>query len=117
MIRACGLPSANTSRVAVDFSAQPSNFSSSSRSASSRRFRRQRRLAARGRDQGRNCADRTGRRRFAGALGDVGVGQPVDRCVRQRAVDPGLQIKGQQLLNGRGGIRRHGAMSKGMLSM
>jgi len=35
MMRACGLPSANTSRVAVDFSAQPSNFSSSARNTSS----------------------------------------------------------------------------------
>ena len=43
--------------------------------------------------------------------GNVGIGQPVDRRVRQRAVDPGLQIKGQQLLNIRGGIRGHGAMS------
>src|SRR5882724_91238 len=35
MMRACGLPSANTSRVAVDFSAQPSKFSSRARSTSS----------------------------------------------------------------------------------
>ena len=38
----------------------------------------------------------------------IGLGQPVDRLVRQRAIDPGLQIKGQQLLNGRGGFGRHG---------
>ena len=61
MMRACGLPSENTRRVAVDFSAQPSKFSSSARSASSvgavraasradcdRRLRRRRRLAASG---------------------------------------------------------------------
>ncbi len=35
MMRACGLPSENTSRVAVFFSAQPSKFSSSARNASS----------------------------------------------------------------------------------
>ena len=27
----------------------------------------------------------------------VGLGETVDRLVRQRAIDPGLQIKGQQL--------------------
>ena len=41
-----------------------------------------------------------------GGAGRVGIGQPVDRLVRQRAVDPGLQIKGQQLLNGRRGFGR-----------
>ena len=41
---------------------------------------------------------------------DVRIGQPVDRLVRQRAVDPGLQIKGQQLLDGRCAVRRHGGV-------
>ena len=44
----------------------------------------------------------------------VGVGQPVDRRVRQRTVDPGLQIKGQQLLNGGGDLRRHGCGSEAL---
>ena len=40
----------------------------------------------------------------------IGLGQPVHRLVRQRAIDPGLQVKGQQLLYGRGGL---GVMAEG----
>ena len=61
----------------------------------------------------RRCGGRflqqAGRRRLADRRGGgrgVGIGQPVDRLLRQRAIDPGLQIKGQQLPDGRCGFRR-----------
>ena len=118
MMRAPGLPSANTSRVAVDFSAQPSKVSISARSASSegavRAASRADWMAASGAAGSARAAGvaaaAAGRvltswagGRFPGRRHDVGIGQPVDRLVRQRAVDPGLEIKGQQLLDGRGG--------------
>ena len=43
---------------------------------------------------------RAGWRRLAdrgGGYRGVGLAQPIDRLLRQRAIDPGLQIKGQQL--------------------
>ena len=115
-MRACGLPSANTSRVAVDFSAQPSKLSSNVRSASSEgavraasradmdgRIRRAARLRPRrwpGIAAG-SCPDRLAQSRPVAWRPDViRIGQPVDRFIRQRAVDPGLEIKGQQLLDG-----------------
>ncbi len=114
MMRACGLPSANTSRVAVFFSAQPSKFSSSARSASSvgavRAASRAIAMAAsgggavslRGTAGVAAGVSRNGRGgavspdRGGGGWG-VGLAQPIDRLLRQRAIDPGLQIKGQQL--------------------
>ena len=73
--------------------------------------RRRRRFASHGRDRGRNGPDRSGQRRFACHGDGRRIGQPVDRLFRQRAVDPGLQIKGQQLPNGGGAVRRHGGIS------
>src|SRR6476659_3649313 len=91
MMRACGLPSANTSRVAVFFSAQPSKFSKRVRSASSvgavRAASRAIAMAASG-----------------GGYRGVGLAQPIDRLLRQRAIDPSFQIKGQQLSNIRRGF-------------
>ena len=67
--------------------------------------RRQRQIGSRGRrDRCRNFPCRSWRRDLAGGGGNgnaVRLGQPVDRRVAKRAIDPGLQIKGQQLLHGR----------------
>ena len=41
---------------------------------------------------------------YDGGGNEFGLGQPVDRLLSQRAIDPGLQIKGQQLPNGRRGF-------------
>ncbi|MGY4425858.1 hypothetical protein ACVWY2_008307 [Bradyrhizobium sp. JR6.1] len=38
----------------------------------------------------------------------LGLFQPVDRLVAKRAIDPGLEVKGQQLLQCRGGLGRQG---------
>ena len=65
------------------------------------RFRRGRYFAARNcRRRGGHFPQRAGWRRLADRGGGdrgVGLAQPIDRLLRQRAIDPGLQIKGQQL--------------------
>jgi hypothetical protein len=43
---------------------------------------------------------------------DVLVQQPVDRLVHERAIDPGLQIEGEQLGDGGGGLGHHGDQSR-----
>ena len=107
MMRACGLPSANTSRVAVCFSAQPSKFSSSARSASSdgavRAASRAEAIAAsgagaifaarNGRDRCRHFPDAAGRRNLAGDCGGNAVGfgtagRPAHPSARNRPRPP-----------------------------
>ena len=67
-------------------------------------------IGARGGRRG-SGPDRSGRRDVARDRDEVGIGEPVDRRLRQRTVDPGLQIEGQQLRNGGRALRRHGGMS------
>src|SRR5262249_399416 len=112
MMRASGFPSANTSCVAVDFSAQPSNFSISARSASSvgamRAASRADAIApsgAGGPASPGNGGGGGGRCGGGGLLhnhlakGRLGIGEAVDRLLAKRAIDARLQVEGQQLPN------------------
>ena len=74
-----------------------------------RRFRRGRYFAARNcRHRGRHFPHRAGWCSLADRNGGgrgVGLAQPIDRLLHQSAIDPSLQIKGQQLPNIRCGFR------------
>jgi hypothetical protein len=104
-------------RAAVEiFQKLPQRFQ---RRRGSRRFpgRRDRNIGRDGGIRARRC-DGWRQRRRAGRLlvyhgrarlgRELRISQPVDRLVAKRAIDPGLEVKGQQLLNGRGGLGGHG---------